>query len=823
MRWFQINVNCRVGNMPSLRDSRFHCQQEIFKSFTDSPQTTYRRGLSSLFFHSLTFLESSTEGLHRISPTRFSSTGDPRLPPCYDADAGFLLRSAPVPKRDALLSWIPLLLVVALLTFRRIQDVDVWWHLQIGRDLLTHFDLPRFEDYYWSPISSMPVADLRYTWLGDVFLFLVHSLCPSFGLQVFVFILVMLACRWLWKRPGDRDDNLDLVILMGMVAGTYQLQIVRNAVFGLPLTAWFCAYVPGMLNGLPRHPWWPVPIMLGLWSCLHGSYLLGFGLLLLLVAGKLLECLRTQDEAWMPVLKRAALAVITSLVAISLFNPLTLETSRRLVKALWHFAHLLIPAVIVLSALTWMCRKRVKKTTWRRLVFGLVTAAFILSLGTHLKRFVLADGPILIRSLNRTVSADNLSLGERLKHGLNQVYWKADQTSLDSIDFLSPLDFPGDLYVWVTLCLGISCVFCLIRRRNADLSIWLPLAGLSILGLGYIRAVGYLAIFCAWVLIHARQLPNSAKAAPRSRWPVMACAWVLILASNVLTSWNFLGLYADHEPGFRKAGFLPVRAAGKILETWPKTPVFTTVENGGYLLFRWYPHKRVFMDGFFAPHTGKTMQVYDRARALKSVDPLEARFGMSLAVVGVRDPDWFPAFLDDPDWLPVLVDTGAVVFLRTGSIPNPITSPYLFDLSDLHHVEPYLTRGLARQVLNVAQVLLERGYLVSAFELTNSDDEVPRALRAHMFGASLATFDRNMAYMIERYGMQNHPLIPVEFAFFRALNAGRDREVLDHGLVLLESDPERPDLIRALAAAATRLGEMATAEEMGRRYQALQP
>lgn len=202
------------------------------------------------------------------------------------------------------ISFISLLLIWTVsVHLHQIYVPDAWTPVVLGELTLTSMSTPDLDTiYYPSGVNDAP--DFRFTFLGNILLYLV-SLSGAPGLQIFRILCVLTTCLFLLLII-KKYNYWVLLALFICVLATLQKQQIRNAIFALP----FCSAMMWMFFS-KRYFW--IPVLLGLWSCIHGSYILGFGILLLLVIGETLDNKRANITQ--------IVVLIASFMLISYNNP----------------------------------------------------------------------------------------------------------------------------------------------------------------------------------------------------------------------------------------------------------------------------------------------------------------------------------------------------------------------------------------------------------------------------------------------------------------------------------------------------------------------
>ena len=167
---------------------------------------------------------------------------------------------------------------------------DLWGHLAYGRWIEEHSALPATEPFM--PLSrEVPVVNTA--WLSQLAGYVLFSVGGVPGLQVLYAGLVtvtacilMAACN---RRFGGAAVALSACAIF-LLVDWRQLQVIRPQLAGL---ACFVALLARRsASPVRRADWWFVPGLFVAWANLHGSFLVGLGLLASMTAG------RAGDRLW---------------------------------------------------------------------------------------------------------------------------------------------------------------------------------------------------------------------------------------------------------------------------------------------------------------------------------------------------------------------------------------------------------------------------------------------------------------------------------------------------------------------------------------------
>ncbi len=195
-----------------------------------------------------------------------------------------------ITRRKALFFWFALVLFILPVSLAKIYNADAHWHMQLGRVMLDSWGVPDFSKFYFTPINKT-VSDLRFTFLGDILLYLIHLAGGDIGLQFLRLFIVIMSCTLLLSIIRYKYSTWTLVALMLFVVGTYQKQMLRNSIFGL-LFLVIIFWLWWKIRFNHNENWiWIYPFVIGVWGCIHGSYLLGYGILAFILVGDIIDVL----------------------------------------------------------------------------------------------------------------------------------------------------------------------------------------------------------------------------------------------------------------------------------------------------------------------------------------------------------------------------------------------------------------------------------------------------------------------------------------------------------------------------------------------------
>jgi hypothetical protein len=199
---------------------------------------------------------------------------------------------------------------------RGVADPDVWWHLRTGQLIIENHKVFHSDPYSFTR-AGQPWID--HEWLSQVAMYGVFRLAGWGGLIIGFAAIIAVALSLVYLRCPGRPYVAGLFVVWGAAASA-PIWGVRPQMFTLLLASIFLL----ILERSDQHPsvlWWTPPLTL-LWVNLHGGYFVGIGLMILFLAGEVLE-VAFGFEVWpqaAPHLRTLALVLVACLAVVPL-NP----------------------------------------------------------------------------------------------------------------------------------------------------------------------------------------------------------------------------------------------------------------------------------------------------------------------------------------------------------------------------------------------------------------------------------------------------------------------------------------------------------------------
>jgi len=678
---------------------------------------------------------------------------------------------------------IILIVFILPISFIRVYDIDIWWHMQCGRSILENWSWPDFSDFYFSPVTQN-TDSLRYTWLGDIIFQLIYLVSGDMGLQLLRLAFVIAACFILHLSAGRQYKGWHITLLMLLVVGTYQKQIIRNSIFALLLVPVLFWVWDQLSFKKKENIIWLYPILLGVWSCLHGSYLLGFALVFLIFMGDAIDILRGVGNGTSGRLVKYVAVGVLSFGVISFWNPMTLS-------------YFNVSSVIKAFQIEQLSGRKINPE---------------IKLKTDTDREKEAAYPELaVKPSDFIKIKESSGLLGSLKVWLNNTIFRS-AGPIQSADFMSPFDALYRLYVHAALFSGaIGLFFIVFLIRPFRFSMAIPFAAVLVAGLGYLRLVGYIPIVTTVVIFQASG-NNEIRSLFKDKI-ISQISWSLALVFTLLL-WVDCGMQFPVKIGTHQHVFGPGRVPvysekcpDIVLAEYRDNNVFTTMTTGGYLLYRWYPQKKVFADGFFSPHGAKVM-LHLKLMKEKNINPdfLYGEYGIDVALVDHTSGSVLNNFFNSENWYIRYIDTGMVCFVYQPDFESDIPVPeVLFDSHDLENLPGIFKKLAVNSLHTIPNALYKKGRTKDGIAFESRNDELLNTTRK-MVDPEFIAVTKSLRFNGKAvYGKGNSKAQFYEYKHNAAVESNDVLAAVEYGLKVLEESPDRLPVILNLAIAFYKL------------------
>jgi hypothetical protein len=220
------------------------------------------------------------------------------------------------------LAWISLLVCIAALSVNPIENNDIFIHLKTGEYVLQHGSVPVHDPYSFTASDRDYVA---HEWLAGVLFHLVHRAFGIAGLILFKTAIVAAAYALLLAATARAGASLPVALcaLVPVLFLSSARWVERPHVFSYLLTALYLwLFFRYREDRDPRWLYLVVPADV-LWTNLHGGFVAGLALLVVLAMGETALHVRDRrvDEPILPRHLAILILLVPACIAASLLNP----------------------------------------------------------------------------------------------------------------------------------------------------------------------------------------------------------------------------------------------------------------------------------------------------------------------------------------------------------------------------------------------------------------------------------------------------------------------------------------------------------------------
>ena len=166
-------------------------------------------------------------------------------------------------------------------------DPDLWWHIKVGQNILATHRWPTTDPFSFTVAGAPWIA---YEWLGDVLIGAVAKYGGLLGLVVLLMVLANAVILALYAYTTMRSGNskagfLASGLLCSLAFASFNL---RPQMLGYLFLILVLIALERFRQGKPRALWFLPPLFL-VWINMHGSWVIGLGVIFVVWASGLVE------------------------------------------------------------------------------------------------------------------------------------------------------------------------------------------------------------------------------------------------------------------------------------------------------------------------------------------------------------------------------------------------------------------------------------------------------------------------------------------------------------------------------------------------------
>ena len=197
-------------------------------------------------------------------------------------------------------------------------DGDLPRHLAMGRRILQTGSVPATEPFAYPYFGSLYVS---HEWLAELILFIVYNAAGLVG--IVLLSAALLACTFTLlyaELSAHLNLRLPVLVLVAWGAAASSLNwIARPHLFSMLFLAIWLVWA-GRLERGEKFAIWPFPVLMIVWSNLHGEFIAGILVMLAYTAGAAWDYLAERSAARFVSLKKFVQVLLLSGLA-TFFNP----------------------------------------------------------------------------------------------------------------------------------------------------------------------------------------------------------------------------------------------------------------------------------------------------------------------------------------------------------------------------------------------------------------------------------------------------------------------------------------------------------------------
>jgi hypothetical protein len=506
------------------------------------------------------------------------------------------------------------LFIAALpLLVRKIHANDFWKALYSGRYLALFNHFPHHSTFTYSPVNDFLVRD-AFNWLGNLFFIGGYSVGGTVGFCLFRIVVILGIVVLYHSLVSFRLSPLHLILFVIFICALNQKLVLRTAFFSLPFSAllfwlWHQIWHENRINWI-----YLIPVLLVVWSNIHGSYLVGWGLLSVLVLGKIIDHYLV-DSNRPRLLIKLVLILLVSAPMVTYIKPFP-ETS--LVNKISGSTSRIISAVVPSNTNN--------------------------------------SPPDLAQS-----SSTEQTFYESVRSLLQKSLFK--QRSFRSSEFNFPLENFQYIFVPTSLILLVLYFLSVLFTKRKQLSSWFLFLVAAYFGISYLRTVPYLALIALPVILRTTE-KSSYRSIVRTRICTYSCFLIICVWIGIVVSFIQIGSVhkltgePPQEFGFGTIQRFDRSFASKVLKKFPERKVANTYNTGGFLIWSWWPYKKVLMDSKGSAYRSH----FWRRITNRGVESYILSKNIHLLIVEWSNPSVLLKLRPDPNWKKRVTGRGLGLF-----------------------------------------------------------------------------------------------------------------------------------------------------------------
>jgi len=161
-----------------------------------------------------------------------------------------------------------------------VRDYDTWWHLAIGRSIVSTRTIP-IRDIFSFSLPSYPYA--YQAWLQEIILYVIYTMSGLWGISAFYASMSAVGYIFLLQGARYRIPRIPFVLIVFFASVMTYVVFARTQTVTflfLALTVWLYAKASSVKH--PIRILWVLPFVTMVWANMHGGFILGVLLIFIL-------------------------------------------------------------------------------------------------------------------------------------------------------------------------------------------------------------------------------------------------------------------------------------------------------------------------------------------------------------------------------------------------------------------------------------------------------------------------------------------------------------------------------------------------------------
>jgi len=207
------------------------------------------------------------------------------------------------------LLWVITCILVILYGVQKIICFDIWWHLKTGEWIFKNYTIP-YKDFFSYTFAGRDWID--FEWLFQIIIYPIYHIAGLPGLIVFKTCIIAVLIFFLFKHTnllsGRKGWIAAFIVIVCLNVIKPRFMVRPQIVFLLFLCLY--SYILNLYFIKGKNYLYVLPILHILWVNIHGSFLLGIGLMLIYTSSHFASLSWSHRNDMKPVFKDRTLRIL---------------------------------------------------------------------------------------------------------------------------------------------------------------------------------------------------------------------------------------------------------------------------------------------------------------------------------------------------------------------------------------------------------------------------------------------------------------------------------------------------------------------------------